>query len=101
MITSSNAYASSVSLNWVFLNRIMSPVTAVTGDMIRFKNTQFRLTELAYALEEVIIRPYQLTGYLDVDARNVPLNNNNRYQISGLPNVGYEASYPTLGSPLI
>ena len=64
---------------------------AVTGDMIRFKNTQFRLTELAYALEEVIIRPYQLTGYLDVDARNVPLNNNNRYQISGLPNVGYEA----------
>ena len=35
--------------------------------MIRFKNTQFRLTELAYALEEVIIRPYQLTGYLDVD----------------------------------
>ena len=29
--------------------------------------------------------------YLDVDARNVPLNNNNRYQISGLPNVGYEA----------
>ena len=31
---------------------------AVTGDMLRFKNTQFRLTELAYALEEVIIRPY-------------------------------------------
>ena len=64
---------------------------AVTSDMLKFKNTKFRLTELAYALEEVIIRPYQLTGYLDVDARNVPLNNNSRYQISGLPNVGYEA----------
>ncbi len=64
---------------------------AVTSDMLKFKNTQFRLTELAYALEEVVIRPYQLTGYLDVDARNIPLNNNSRYQISGLPNVGYEA----------
>jgi len=64
---------------------------AVTSDMLKFKNTKFRLTELAYALEEVIIRPYQLTGYLDIDARNVPLNNNSRYQISGLPNVGYEA----------
>ena len=64
---------------------------AVTSDMLKFKNTRFGLTELAYALEEVIIRPYQLTGYLDVDARNVPLNNNARYQISGLPNVGYEA----------
>ena len=64
---------------------------AVTSDMLKYKNTKFKLTELAYALEEVIIRPYQLTGYLDVDARNVPLNTTGRYQISGLPNVGYEA----------
>lgn len=64
---------------------------AVTSDMLKYKNTKFKLTELAYALEEVIIRPYQLTGYLEVDARNVPLNTTGRYQISGLPNVGYEA----------
>jgi len=39
----------------------------VTNDMIRFKDTKIALTELAYALEEVIVRPYQLTGYLEID----------------------------------
>ena len=36
----------------------------VTNDMFRFQETKIALTELAYALEEVIITPYQLTGYL-------------------------------------
>ena len=30
------------------------------------------MTELAYALEEVVITPYKLTGYLDIDAKNAP-----------------------------
>lgn len=58
--------------------------------MVKFKNTQIALTELAYALEEVIVRPYQLTGYLEIDVKNVPLNNAYQYSISGL-SVGYEA----------
>lgn len=62
----------------------------VTNDMVKFKNTQIALTELAYALEEVIVRPYQLTGYLEIDVKNVPLNNAYQYSISGL-SVGYEA----------
>ena len=62
----------------------------VTNDMFKFKDTKIALTELAYALEEVIVRPYQLTGYLEIDVKNMPINNAYQYSISGL-NVGYEA----------
>lgn len=64
---------------------------AVTNDMIKFGNAEFNMTELAFALEEIVVRPYQLTGYLDIDVRNAPINNARRYSISGLPNRGYEA----------
>ncbi|NNE78580.1 MAG: carboxypeptidase-like regulatory domain-containing protein [Pricia sp.] len=62
----------------------------VTNDMFKFKDTKIALTELAYALEEVIVRPYQLTGYLEIDVKNLPVNNAYQYSISGL-SVGYEA----------
>ncbi len=62
----------------------------VTNDMFKFKDTKITLTELAYALEEVIVRPYQLTGYLEIDVKNLPINNSYQYSISGL-SVGYEA----------
>ncbi|MDG3583470.1 carboxypeptidase-like regulatory domain-containing protein [Galbibacter pacificus] len=62
----------------------------VTNDMLKYQNTKIGLTELAYALEEVVVRPFQLTGYLDIDAKNIPINESARYSISGL-NVGYEA----------
>ncbi|MEQ8219623.1 MAG: carboxypeptidase-like regulatory domain-containing protein [Arenibacter sp.] len=62
----------------------------VTNDMFKFKETKISLTELAYALEEVIVRPYSLTGYLEIDVKNLPLNNAFQYSISGL-SVGYEA----------
>jgi hypothetical protein len=63
---------------------------AVTQDMIKFENSKFKITQLAYALEEIILRPYQLTGYLDIDVRNVPINSAGRYRIPGLPSAGYE-----------
>jgi hypothetical protein len=63
---------------------------AVTQDMIKFGNSKFQITQLAYALEEIILRPYQLTGYLDIDVRNVPINSAGRYRILGLPSAGYE-----------
>ncbi len=62
----------------------------VTNDMFRFGDTKIALTELAYALEEVIVRPYQLTGYLEIDVKNLPINNSYQYSISGL-NRSYEA----------
>jgi hypothetical protein len=62
----------------------------VTNDMFRFRDTKIALTELAYALEEVIVRPYQLTGYLEIDVKNLPINTAYQYSISGL-SKSYEA----------
>ena len=64
---------------------------AVTNDMLKFGNFKFVMTELAFALEEIEVRPYQLTGYLDIDVKNAPINTAKRYSISGLPNLGYES----------
>ena len=65
----------------------------VTNDWINFgTNTIIELTELALALEEVVVYEMKLTGYLELDIKQVPINNNYRYSISGLPNVGYESS---------
>ena len=63
----------------------------VTNDLIKFKNSKIKLTELAYALEEIIVTPYRLTGYLEIDAKNVPISKSYRYNIPGLPSKGYEA----------
>ena len=63
----------------------------VTNDLIRFEDNTIELTELAFALEEIIIKPYQLTGYLEIDVKNAPVNTSTRYRIIGLPNLGYEA----------
>ncbi len=67
----------------------------VSNDLIRYPNTRFQLTELALALEEVVVRPYQLTGYLDIDARNIPINRSRRYSIPGLSSGGYEGGNRT------
>ena len=45
---------------------------------------------LKYALEEIIITPYKLTGYLAIDAKYIPVNSQLQYRISGL-NMGYES----------
>lgn len=62
----------------------------VTNDWIKFGSSKISLTELALALEEVIVSDLKLTGYLEVDIKQVAVNTNFRYSISGLPS-GYEA----------
>ncbi|MFH6997051.1 carboxypeptidase-like regulatory domain-containing protein [Flavobacterium sp. FlaQc-57] len=62
----------------------------VTNDWIKNKVTRIQLTEKAIALEEVIIAPFNLTGYLEVDSKLIPTKENYRYSISGLTQ-GYEA----------
>ena len=62
----------------------------VTNDMLKFKDTKITLTELAYALEEVVVKPYLLTGFLEIDAKNISMNDSYQYAISGLSS-GYEA----------
>ena len=70
----------------------------VTNDLLKFKNSKIQLTELAYALEEVIVSPYKLTGYLEIDARNIPISRSFRYSIPGLPSKGYEGGSRNVGA---
>lgn len=70
----------------------------VTKDWIKFGRTKIELTELALALEEVVVTEFKLTGMLEVDIAQVPLNNTGyRYKISGLP-TGYEAGRKAPGA---
>jgi hypothetical protein len=65
----------------------------VTNDWLKFGSSNIELTELALALEEVVVNQLKLTGYLEVDIKQVPdINTNYRYSISGLQGTGYEAS---------
>ncbi len=61
----------------------------VTNDWLRFGDIKVKMTELGIALEEVVIRPVQLTGYVEIDAKLIPIYDNYRYRISGL-STGYE-----------
>jgi len=64
----------------------------VSNDWIKYgTSTTIELTELALALEEVNVNTLKLTGYLAVDIKQVPIQKNVRYSISGL-NSGYESS---------
>ena len=59
----------------------------VTNDWLKNGDAKIKLTEKAIALEEVIVRRYNLTGYLEVDTKLIPIAENYRYSISGLPNA--------------
>ena len=62
----------------------------VTNDWLNFGgDIKVKMTELGIALEEVVIKPVQLTGYVEIDAKLIPIYDNYRYRISGL-NTGYE-----------
>jgi len=62
----------------------------VTNDWMKYGEVKVKMTEIGIALEEVVLKPVQLTGYLEIDAKNIPIYENYRYSISGL-NAGYEA----------
>jgi hypothetical protein len=61
----------------------------VTNDWIKNKKTTIQLTQKAIPLDEVVISPYYLTGYLEIDAKLIPIKEDYRYSISGL-GQGYE-----------
>ena len=63
----------------------------VTNDWLKFGDTKIGMTELALALDEVVVNQLKLTGYLEIDVKQVPIKSNFRYSISGLSNKGYEA----------
>ena len=69
----------------------------VTNDWLKFGDIKVKMTELGIALEEVIVRPVQLTGYVEVDAKIIPVYDNYRYRISGL-STGYEGGQQQPGA---
>ncbi len=56
----------------------------VTNDWLKNGTAKFILTEKAIALEEVVVRKYKLTGYLEIDTKLIPQPENYSYSISGL-----------------
>jgi hypothetical protein len=56
----------------------------ITEDWMKFGDVKIKMTESAIALEEVRLKEIQLTGYLEIDAKNIPIYDNYRYSISGL-----------------
>lgn len=69
----------------------------VTNDWLKNGTAKLYLTEKAIALEEVIVKKYDLTGYLEIDSKLIPDKENTRYSISGLPQ-GYETGSSSPGA---
>ena len=69
----------------------------VTNDWLKNGTAKLQLTEKAIALEEVIVKKYDLTGYLEIDSKLIPEKDNYRYSISGLPQ-GYETGSSSPGA---
>jgi len=69
----------------------------VTNDWMRYGEVKVKMTELGIALEEVVVRPIELTGYVEVDAKLIPIYDNYRYRIAGLGG-GYEGGQSQPGA---
>lgn len=64
--------------------------TRVSNDWIKYGNIVIKLTELGIALEEVVVSSHGLTGFMEIDVKNIPVYTNvNAYAITGL-NKRYE-----------
>jgi len=61
----------------------------VTNDWMKYGEVKVKMTELGIALEQVEIKPIELTGYVEVDAKLIPIYDNYRYRIAGFSG-GYE-----------
>lgn len=58
--------------------------TVITNDWIKNSNTKIKLTEKIYVLDEIKVSQLNLTGYLEVDTKLIPVNENYRANISGI-----------------
>ena len=61
----------------------------VTNDWINNGNAKIQLTEKAIALEEVVVRRYDLTGYLEIDSKLIP-DFTNRWSVPPIHNVLFD-----------
>lgn len=70
----------------------------VTNDWLAYGDVKIKMTELGIALEEVVVKPVTLTGYIEVDARTIPIYDNYRYRIDGIGGSGYEGGQKQPGA---
>jgi hypothetical protein len=61
----------------------------ITADFLN-TNRDFYLQEKGTEIETIYITSYKLTGYLEIDTKKIPVNENFRYNIPGLK-AGYES----------
>lgn len=61
----------------------------ITQDWVTFGEVRIKMTEAGIGIENVEIKNIQLTGFLEIDAKNIPIYDNYRYSISNL-DYGYE-----------
>src|SRR5690606_14889042 len=69
----------------------------VTNDWMRYGDIKINMPAFVMALDEVVVRPVQLTGYVQVDAKTIAIYDNSRCSISGL-NTGYEGGNGPAGA---
>lgn len=70
----------------------------VTNDWLKDENVKIYLTEQAYTLDEIIIKKYELTGYLESDTKLIELENRMNYNFNkGKGTLGYYSN-PSIGS---
>ncbi len=62
----------------------------ITEDWEKYGDVKIKMTEVGFALEEVVVSPLRLTGFLEIDAKNIPIYDHSQYQIAG-SNKSYEA----------
>lgn len=62
----------------------------ITRDWVTFGEVKIKMTEASIGIEEVEVQQIQLTGFIEIDAKNTPIYDNYRYSISNL-DYGYEA----------
>lgn len=68
----------------------------VSNEWFKSKITTIELIEKAIVIDEVEVTGIILTGFLEIDAKLIPLKNDYRYSISGLSH-GYEAGKANSG----
>lgn len=65
----------------------------ITHDLLKGNELEINMFEIPVDLEEVQLKPYQLIGVLEVDAKNIPLDPYARIHINGIPQV-FEVGSP-------
>lgn len=66
----------------------------ISNDLLKGNDLEIAMYEIPIDLDEVLVKPYQLIGVLEVDAKNIPIDQYARIHINGLPQT-FEIGAPS------